>query len=74
MAACAFTGMLRRSRNSHAVELKLQAEKETRDAIIAAAIAGADAVVLEAIASDPPQSGGATSIATAIKSVGKAKV
>ncbi len=53
MAACAFTEMLRRSRNRRAVELELQAEKETREAIIAAAIAGADAVVLEAIASDP---------------------
>lgn len=33
--------------------LELRAERETREAIIDAAQAGADAVVLEAIASDP---------------------
>jgi hypothetical protein len=45
--------MMRGSRTIRAVELELRAERETREAIIAAATAGADAVVLEAIASDP---------------------
>lgn len=45
--------MMRGSRNISTVELELRAERETREAIIAAAAAGADAVVLEAIASDP---------------------
>lgn len=49
----AFTGMTRNRRNTHTIELELRAERETREAIIAAAVAGADAVVLEAIASDP---------------------
>lgn len=45
--------MTRGSHNIRAVELELRAEKETREAIIAAAAAGAAAIVLEAMASDP---------------------
>ncbi len=37
----------------HRLLLELRAERETREAIIDAAQAGADSVVLEAIASDP---------------------
>lgn len=53
MGAQAFIRMTRESRCIRAVELELRAEKETREAIIAAATAGADAVGLEAMASDP---------------------
>lgn len=37
----------------HRLLLELRAERETREAILDAAQAGADSVVLEAIASDP---------------------
>lgn len=45
--------MKNRKSTDHDLLLELQAERETREAIIHAARAGADAVVLEAIASDP---------------------